>query len=522
MPTLAKREIVAPAYFSYPEYVETFGPEVCDLATLAGFAPDPEQELALNALFALHPTLRTLSGQVATAAFEFAIIAARQNLKTGFFKQAALGWLFITDQKLVVWSAHEMDTTNEAFEDIVNLIEGTPQLSRRLDPDFGKDPGIKRGNGKELIKLRPSAACPHGQRLKFKARTHGGARGLTGNKIILDEAFALKKVHMGSLLPTLSAVDDPQVVYGSSACHPDSDVLRALVARGRAGTSPRLGYMEFCSQPEEGACADPACTHVFGVEGCALDDIEYLRQANPALERRISIDYIRAEREALPADEFGRERAGWHDKPDEAGEALVKPQMWADLVDAGSEPVDPVAFGVYVKADRTSSAIGVVGRRADGKLHVGVVPAVRGMSIDSVPGTAWIPERVKELVDSWRPCAVVIDGHSAANSLITAIEGKGVEVVKSNGTDLVKACGLFYDAVTADPDTASSLRHRGAGPLARSVTGAKKRDLMDAWAWDRKDKDSDITQLMAVTLALHGFDEYGSQPTVEVWEPFWT
>src|SRR4051812_47993058 len=181
--------LVKPAYANFPSFTETLGPEVCDLATLAGLPPDPEQELALDVLFALSPN------PMISAVFEFADICARQNMKTALFQMAALGWLFVTDQRLVVWSSHEMDTTNEAFEDIVNLIEGTPSLSKRLDPDTGKDPGIKRGNGKELIKLRPSAECPTGQRLKFKARTHGGARGLTGNKIILDEAYALKRVH---------------------------------------------------------------------------------------------------------------------------------------------------------------------------------------------------------------------------------------------------------------------------------------------------------------------------------------
>jgi hypothetical protein len=506
--------LVKPAYANFPSYTQTLGPEVCDLATLAGLPPDPEQELALSALFALGPN------PMISAAFEFAVVAARQNLKTALFQMAALGWLFVTDQELVVWSSHEMDTTNEAFENIVNLITDTPALSRRLDPDFGKDPGIKRGNGKELIKLRPTAECPHGQRLKFKARTHGGARGLTGNKIILDEAYALKKVHMGSLLPTLSAVKDPQVVYGSSACHADSEVLRGVVTRGREGTSPRLGYLEFCAP--ENVCEDEACSHVVGVEGCAMDNLEYVRMANPALERRITVDYILAEREALPPEEFGRERLGWHDKPDSATEALIKPDQWKALEDPLSEPLDPVAFGVYVKLDRTASAIGVVGRRADGKFHVGIVPAVRGKSIDSLPGTAWIPDRVKELAGEWKPCAVVIDGHSAAASLITTIEGLGVEVVKSNATDLAKACGLFYDAVMAEPDSEASLRHRAATPLTRSVTSAKKRDLSDAWAWDRKDKDSDITQLMAVTLAMHGLIEFGNQPTVEVWQPFWT
>lgn len=502
-------QLVKPAYANFPVYAETLGPEVCDLAALAGLPPDPEQELALNALFALSPD------PMISAAFEFAIICARQNMKTALFQMAALGWLFVTDQRLVVWSAHEMDTSNEAFEDIVNLIEGTPSLSRRLDPDFGKDPGIKRGNGKELIKLRPSAECPHGQRLKFKARTHGGARGLTGNKIILDEAYALKKVHMGSLLPTLSSVRDPQVVYGSSAGHADSEVLRGIRDRGRAGASPRLGYLEFCA-PED-SCEDAACTHDQGVPGCAMDNMDFVRMANPALERRITIDYILAERAALPPDEFGRERLGWWDKPDAGSEALIKPERWNELVDPLSEPLDPVAFGVYVKLDRTVSAIGVVGRRADGKLHIGVVPAVRGKPIDSLPGTAWIPDRVKELVESWNPCAVVIDGHSAAASLITTIEGLGVDVVTSNATDLAKACGAMYDAIMADPDSEASVRHRGATPLTRSAISAKRRDLADQWAWDRKDKDSDITQLMAVTLALHGLVEHGNPETVEVW-----
>lgn len=515
--------LVKPAYFNHPQFTQTLGPEVCDLATLAGFPPDPEQELALNAMFALDPSRRTLSGQVATAAFSFAIVCARQNMKTGLLKMAALGWLFITDQRLVVWSSHEMDTTSEAFDDIVNLIEGTPVLSKRLDPDFGKDPGIKRGNGKELIKLRPSPECPTGQRLKFKARTNGGGRGLTGNKVILDEAMYLQQSQMDSLVPTLSAVDDAQLVYGGSAGLAQSDVWRGVRDRGRAGGDPSLAYMEFCSQPEENACAEENCSHAVDVDGCALDDIEYIRQANPALERRISIPYLRNERLELAANPagYGRERAGWWDKPDEGAEALIKPDMWNSLADAQSEPLDPVAFGVYVKLDRTASAIGVVGRRADGKLHVGVVPAVRGKAIDSLPGTAWIPDRVKELVDEWKPCAVVIDGHSAAASLITAIEGLGVEVVTSNATDLAKACGVFYDAVTADKDSEASLRHHGAGPLARSVTSAKKRDLSDAWAWDRKDKDSDITQLMAVTLGMHGLIEHQPE-TVEVWEPFWT
>ena len=53
-----------PAWRWCPEYTLTYGPIVADLAALAGFAPDPEQEDALNEIFAIDPA----SGVVTTAA----------------------------------------------------------------------------------------------------------------------------------------------------------------------------------------------------------------------------------------------------------------------------------------------------------------------------------------------------------------------------------------------------------------------------------------------------------------------
>jgi hypothetical protein len=69
---------------------------------------------------------------------------------------------------------------------------------------------------------------------------------------------------------------------------------------------------------------------------------------------------------------------------------------------------------------------------------------------------------------------------------------------------MARACGNFYDAVVEQ-----KLRHQGSAPLAASVVSGKRRDLADSWAWDRKDTSSDITQLVAVTLALHGLIENG-------------
>jgi hypothetical protein len=314
-------------------------------------------------------------------------------------------------------------------------------------------------------------------------------------------------------MPTLSTRPEAQIVYGSSAARPESDVLRDLVTRGRSkdlGPRKRLGYLEFCAP--EGVCEDEECTHYPGYPGCAMDKREYVQMANPAAGRRITWDYLESERQALPPTQYGRERLGWHDKPDIADGPLISADAWKALTDPESTPVDPVSFGVYVNRDRTRAAIGVAAYRADGLVHVGIVPAAQGKSVESLPGTGWIPGRVKELFDRWKPCATVIDDKSAAASLITAIEESGVEVATTSATDMAKACGNFYEFVTE-----SKLRHQGSAALAASVTAGKRRDLMDSWAWDRKDTSSDITQLVAVTLALHGLLVHGRPQETEVW-----
>jgi hypothetical protein len=477
--------LVEPAYFTHPEYARTLGPEVGELAALAGLTPDPEQQLLLDATFALNR-------HGMHEAFEVCIICARQNMKTGFLKMVALGKSFILDRKLIVWSAHEFGTAQEAFRDLTQMIESCPSLDRQVMK-------IHYGNGDEAIELRDD------RRIKFKARTKTGGKGLTGDDVFLDEGFALQPVHMGALLPTLSAKPDPQVLYGSSAGYASSAVLRGVRDRGRTG-DPRLVYMEFCAP--ENSCADEECDHSLKAVGCALDDIEQVRKANPALDRRITVEYIAAERRALTPAEFARERLGWWDDPAEVLETGIDPELWAQRTDRGSEPVDPVAFAVDVSPDRKTACIAVAGRRADGLSHVGVVASAKG--------TAWLVDRVAELVEKWKPCAVVIDGRSAAASLLPAFAEAKIDIEVTSASDMAQACGAFFDAVVED-----RLRHLGKDALTAAVKAATTRPLGEGFAWNRRNPNREISQLVAVTLALHGFAVHGPTTTeVEPWGVF--
>jgi hypothetical protein len=461
--------LVEPAFRHAPQFTETLGPEVADIADLAGFAPDPEQQLALDLIFAL-------DSEGKSAAFETALVVARQNLKTGTFKQAALGWLFVTDQRLVVWSAHEFSTTREAYRDMVALIENNRFLKRRLARAVG-------GNNEMAIELTT------GQRLLFKARTKTGGRGLTGDKVVLDEAFALRPEHLGSLMFALSARPDPQLVYGSSACLYDSDVLRAIVKRGRAKTSPNLAYLEWCAP--RGGCEAEDCDHEVGVEGCALDDPENLKAANPLLGRvrpngtGMTLEYLRKEREASPPSEYARERLGWHDESG-ADEAFGAGN-WEACVGTRPEGLKLGSVAVAVSYDLAWATIGAAGA---------VGETVYGKPLQHGPGTGWVVARARELQQQ-HGVDVVIDGRGPAADLIDPLKDAGVRLKVADTSDVLDAYATIQKAVRG-----RTFVHEQFPELDRAAASAVPRTVGDRLAWGRKQSDADISPLEAVTLAV--------------------
>lgn len=467
-------ELVEPAFHNVPAYDYTLGPEVSDLNRMAGFAPDPEQELALDALFGFDRRGRSV-------AFEACVICARQNLKTGLFKQAALGYLFITQQPLVVWSAHAYDTTQEAHRDLAVLIENCDALRKRTKRVYW-------GNGDESIELHSGA------RLLFKARTKTGGRGLAAPKVILDEGFALQPAHIGTLMPLMSVQPDPQLVYGSSAGLATSAVLRRLRDRGRKGGSRSLAYIEWCAT--QGGCKEPNCDHdPLTAKGCVMDDRERWQAANPLLGRTrengtgLTVDYVENERASMPPLEFGRERLGWWDEPDSL-EAVFGPGKWSGCaVDEAPMPTKGVVVGLSVSVDREWGSVGVAAPWSAGRVLVGANERRRG--------TDWLVAHVKDL-QRRNGCSVAIDERGPAAALISDLEDAGVELLKASTTDYLDACSGFYDRVQQQV-----VAHMNFDDLDTAVAGAAKRDVGDTgrWAWGRKASVGDVSMLEAVTLA---------------------
>lgn len=483
MPVL---ELVEPAYQWVPEHVSSSGQECIDLCSDIGLPLDPEQEVAIHAILA-----ERSGGN--WAALEAAVIACRQNIKTHVFKAIAIADLWLFDAELVVWSAHEFNTTMEAFRDVDILIDGSELLSKRIK---------RRVNSN----AETGFEFHSGQRLRFKARTKTGGRGLTGTRVILDEAFALQASHMGSLLPTLSAksmTGNPQILYGSSAGQVGSQILRNIRDRGRAGGDPSLVYIEWCAPNRE--CQSEGCDHHVGSEGCVLDDREMWAKANLALGRRISTEFVETERRSLPPEEFARERLGWWDEPLMAG-ATIDPRSWVACADRKKDPVEPVALAVDVAPGHSSAAVVCCGE------IVYVLEHGAGMS--------WVPSKLASLVRDKNVTAIGIDPSSPAAALIPDLEkpeaegGAGLSIrtpknpngllVLFTGREMTSACELLLSAITE-----KRFRHSDQGVLNAAVEGAYRRQMGDTGKWSRRDSSVDITALVGATEAWFLWSQQG-------------
>jgi hypothetical protein len=403
------------------------------------------------------------------SAFEVAVIVGRQNGKGSILEARQLAGLFLLHERLQVHTAHEFKTGYEHFLRIVQLIESNPDFDARVQR-------VRRGAGEQAIELKT------GERLRFLARSSGSGRGMSGDCVYLDEAFALTPQMMGALLPTLSARDNPQLWYTSSAPMSTSVVLHNVLQRGRSGDAGRLFYAEWSND-----------------DGTSLEDRDAWYRSNPALGIRITEDFVENELAALSSmpEEFERERLGVpsplvsNEKP-----TKIPAEKWLATVGPERQPTAEqmsLSFGVAPDGEWSSIALSM-GSLADPYVAV----------IEHRQGVGWLPERLVELVGRWSPLAVGFNnaGPAAAQagSVLEAFRAAGIDaglLVPVNTQDYKAACGGF------DTDVVEGRLKRpdGQGPLDVAVADAAERPLGDAWAWDMRNATVPICPLEAVTVA---------------------
>lgn len=450
-----------------PAWERSRGVEALELAESVGLVADEWQRTVIMNGCALR-------GDGRWAAFEVAGNVPRQNGKGGLLEVRELAGLFLWEDRLLIHSAHQFDTSLEAFRRLLFYVESSDELRVRVKR-------VSRSHGEEGIELLD------GSRIRFRTRTKGGGRGFSCDCLMLDEAMVLPEASHGALLPTLSARANPQVWYMGSAVdqlvHDEGVVFARVRERGLRGDDPRLAYFEWSASgdwktPDE-------------VEETEAADPQLVAQANPGLGIRILLEHVESERRAMDARTFAVERLGIGDWPDtdRRTPSVIDLEQWKALEDRESRMLDPICIAFDVSPARSSAAIVAAGLREDGRGHVEV--------IERRPGTGWVVERLAELEREHEPAVIVCDAASPAGSLLDELEAKHVDVETTSATDFARACAVFFDAV-AD----GKLRHLGTSELRAAIKGAKKRKLGEAWAWSRGGSTVDITPLVAGSLAV--------------------
>lgn len=482
------------------------GEEVIDLAESAGLILDPWQKLVLE------HGLDERRSDGRWAAREVALVVSRQNGKGSILEALELGDLFLLDTELTIHSAHWFPTSQEALRRLKILIESTPYLDRLFTKYQGK---IRESNGKEGIELFRDGKW---RRLKFQTRTKSGGRGLTGDRVVIDEAMIYDADMDGALRPTLSARNNAQIWLLGSAGDKESVIFGKARNRGLEGKDTRLVYMEWSCDVCSQFCPHDCTEHDPYDDRRGLDAlIESYAKANPGLGIRISVEACESERMSMDSDMFKRERLGVGDWPID-GDAwqCISKESWMNRLDELSQANPPFVLGVDTTPTLSHSCIVVCGRNHDNFVHTEITSDE--YVLDHRTGTDWVIPRISQIWERARPTAVVIDKGSQAGRYIPELEYRGIKVLSPSVREYAQACGTFYTSVVPQRGNEPDLIHIGQSTLTNAVAGAATRQLADVWAWDKRTAIVDISPLVAATHARWGLMKMETEaPTAAPW-----
>ena len=353
-------------------------------------------------------------------------------------------------------------------------IETIEAMRPALGSRFAK---LRLANGSEQLTLT------NGATFRIVTPNQDGARGLTLDLAIIDEALAHPLELVAALQPTMATRPSSQLWIASNAGDHRSELLMHYRDIGRAGDSPSVAWFEWAAEVDADP-ADPATWHA----------------AIPTLAETKGVTLAAVEdfHATMTEELFSREILNvW---PTDVAEHVLDATEFQKLAVEEAIHGDRYALGVDISPMRDWSSIVIASKPEQGGFMVEVV--------DHRRGTGWIPQRLTELAKRWN-AQVVVDSGSAAGSLLPHLQH--LEVVEVGGRDYAAACATFYDAVKD-----RKLFHLGDPLLADAVAASSRRKLGDKWAWKRTSDDTPITPLVSASLSLWGLVAVKPKPTPQV------
>lgn len=440
-----------PTFSRVPQGDDASGREAVDLAAAYGVPLDPWQVDVVLGI------LRESAGT--WAASQAGLVVGRQNGKGQILLALELyGLLMLGEQ--ILHTAHAVKTSSDAFRRLWSVLQAHDDLAARVRRH-------SQAIGAEYVELH------NGARIAFTTRSASAGRGLSIDRLVVDEAEDLPASEVGALAPTTFSRPQSQSLYFGTAPGPmhDSEAFRTMRNSAHDGLNPRLAWWEWCAE-----------------WGADVADRDLWLRVNPAVASgRVPVQAIEDDRAVLPPDQFRAERLSmW--SPVGLADAVVDPAVWESLTDTRSTIATRLAVGIDAPPSREHATVCIAGRRADGRLHA--------EWYHTEAGVTWLPTWLAARLSA-DIRAVVLD----QNSPLVELDWRaaGVRPTLIGHRDVAAAAGILVDAVTD-----GAIRHRGQVELSKGVLGAKRRPMMggQSFGWDRKAPGS--SALIAASLALWG------------------
>lgn len=449
-----------PTFSWGPDGDTTHAEGAIEVATLLGLTPDPWQEHVLRTWMRTDASGRWAAGR-------WAVTVPRQNGKNALVEIIELYCASILGLR-ILHTAHETKTATKAFNRVLSFFE-----SRHMED---RVKSVYRGRGEQAVRLH------NGGSIEFIARTKNSGRGFTVDMLVFDEAQEFDEDAQAALLPTISAApsgDPVQVILGTPPGETGhGEVFQRMHALAHEQIDPRLAWCEWAVTGD----VDTA-------------DRELWAMTNPAMGGRLLESTIEDEFGSFSREYFARERLGMWSSDKQL--SVIPEQDWLECLVSEAPDERISAIGLDMNPERTTVAIAVAVKTEAGT-HVELARIEEPDS--TIELVNWISQRVRRRVP------VVMDAYSPARSLEPGLKQKKARAFALSGNELMQACGGFYDAVIQD----KTVTHIGQEQLDASLAGAKRHAIGDAggWKWSRKELESDLTPIMAVTCAWFGAEKF--------------
>jgi hypothetical protein len=436
----------------------TFGPQVAHVAQALGFELMPHQRLVLDVGLEVDDR-----GHFAYR--EVCVTEPRQSGKTSMLLALAT-WratLFARAhgaQRAAYSAQAGLDARRKMFEDWLPILE-TSELARLLRT-------VRRSQGSE------SLVFAGGSRLSPLSNNAGAGHGRVVDLALVDEAFAdVDDRREVAMLPAMVTRRDAQLWITSTAGGPEALYLRRKVEEGRAAVERdvRTGRAYF--------------------EWSAPDDVDLEDESTwwnymPALGRTISPDVVRLDAQTMSPGAFGRSYGNqWIVLTD----SVLDLDAWRACQVVETEHTGEIHLAVDCPPERTSAVI-VAAAWNDGTPTLEV--------LDRRPGIGWVVGALVEHYQRSQIRTVVAHGAGPIGSVLPELERElGAALHVATESEMTRAAGLFATSVVEH-----RVRVLADRALDDAVYGARQRKRGDAFTWSRRSLSTDLSPLVAASLAL--------------------